>query len=210
MKTKKRKLKTFKGLKDYTYLGCPLTRNRTAWCYRLCLPDNAGNGQCGRVAPHSLKSAIQIGIEKHNQKLQITHFEDLEKLYLKKLNKFFNPGIWISEGESEIVISIQKQICHVDGSVFGSVCSSLLQDAAALAVNTKIPRFFVQAEYFNSYLTNNIAYNQLVARARYLNMSGDQYVAEAVITDSNKKEIARGSGIFIKSNISLDSEISFY
>jgi hypothetical protein len=61
--------KTFKGLKVHTYLGCAVTRNRTAWCYRLCLPDEKGNGHCGRLAPHSLKSAIQVAIEKHNQKI---------------------------------------------------------------------------------------------------------------------------------------------
>jgi hypothetical protein len=60
--------KTFKGLKEYTYLGCSVTRNRTAWCYRICPPDEHGYGHCGRLAPHSLKSAIQVAIEKHNQK----------------------------------------------------------------------------------------------------------------------------------------------
>ncbi len=33
--------------------GCPLTKNRTPWCFRLCTPV-AGQGFCGRVAPHSV------------------------------------------------------------------------------------------------------------------------------------------------------------
>ena len=61
------RIKKIKGLKHHTYLGCSITRNKTAWCYRICPPDEKGIGQCGRIAPHSLKSAIQIGIEKHNQ-----------------------------------------------------------------------------------------------------------------------------------------------
>ena len=62
------RIRTTKGLKEYTYLGCAITRNKTAWCYRICIPDEYGNGHCGRLAPHSLKSYIQIAIEKHKQK----------------------------------------------------------------------------------------------------------------------------------------------
>lgn len=64
----KYRVKTIKGLKEYTYLGCNMTRNNTAWCYRICLPDENGIGRCGRIAPHSLKSAIQLAIMKHKQK----------------------------------------------------------------------------------------------------------------------------------------------
>ena len=73
MKTHKTTIRTSKGLKEYTYLGCPLTRNRSAWCFRLCIPDLEGNGDCGRIAPHSLKSRIQLGIEAHNKKLFEEH-----------------------------------------------------------------------------------------------------------------------------------------
>gem|GEM_PF-6766618 len=45
------------------YLGCPLTRNRTPWCFRLCHPNAAGEGRCGRVAPHALRGRTQICIE---------------------------------------------------------------------------------------------------------------------------------------------------
>lgn len=52
-----------KKLKGYTYLGCPLTKNRSAWCFRMCRPDAGGHGFCGRLAPHAIKSRIQAGIE---------------------------------------------------------------------------------------------------------------------------------------------------
>lgn len=58
----KRQIKPRRRFKEYTYLGCPLTRNRTPWCFRLCTPDTVGNGVCGRIAPHSLKSRIQQSI----------------------------------------------------------------------------------------------------------------------------------------------------
>ena len=52
-----------KDLKEYTYLGCPLTKNRSPWCFRMCKPNADGTGFCGRVAPHGFKSRIQQGIE---------------------------------------------------------------------------------------------------------------------------------------------------
>lgn len=52
-----------KDLKNYTYLGCPMTKNRSPWCFRMCRPNADGTGYCGRVAPHSFKSRIQQGIE---------------------------------------------------------------------------------------------------------------------------------------------------
>ena len=61
-------VKIQKALKKYTYLGCPLTKNRSPWCFRLCNPDTDGYGYCGRVAPHGFKSRIQQGIEDFKKK----------------------------------------------------------------------------------------------------------------------------------------------
>lgn len=60
---KRNRAGTRKALREYTYLGCPLTRNRSPWCFRMCTPNPDGTGLCGRVAPHSFKSRIQQGIE---------------------------------------------------------------------------------------------------------------------------------------------------
>jgi hypothetical protein len=63
-----KRIRVHKKLKDYTYLGCPLTRNRTPWCFRICSPDAEGSGECGRLAPHSFKGRIQQGIEDYKKK----------------------------------------------------------------------------------------------------------------------------------------------
>jgi len=80
MNSGKHKIKTIRGIKEYTFLGCPLTNNNTAWCYRICNPDSTGNGHCGRIAPHTLKSITQLSIEAHNKKKQ------LEKLQAQLIN----------------------------------------------------------------------------------------------------------------------------
>jgi len=67
MATSKTQRTGTKTMKPYTFLGCPLTRNRSAWCYRMCTPDAHKHGRCGRIAPHAFKSRIQQSIEKFNQ-----------------------------------------------------------------------------------------------------------------------------------------------
>ncbi len=60
-----KKIRRAGNSKKYTYLGCPLTRNRSPWCYRTCQPDAKDRGPCGRIAPHTLKSNVQQAIENH-------------------------------------------------------------------------------------------------------------------------------------------------
>ena len=60
--------KRLKKIPDYTFLGCPLTKNRTPWCFAICVPEH-GTGRCGRPAPHAIKSRIQIGIENYKASL---------------------------------------------------------------------------------------------------------------------------------------------
>jgi hypothetical protein len=64
----RKRVNTRKKLREYTYLGCPLTKNRSPWCFRLCNPNADGTGFCGRVAPHGFKSRIQIAIENYKKK----------------------------------------------------------------------------------------------------------------------------------------------
>jgi hypothetical protein len=64
----KRKKKTRKRVREYSYRGCPLTSNRSPWCFRLCAPDAKGNGRCGRFAPHAIKGRTQLAIAAYQKK----------------------------------------------------------------------------------------------------------------------------------------------
>ena len=63
-----KRVKIRRDLREYTYLGCFLTNNRSPWCFRMCQPNADGKGLCGRVAPHGFKSRIQLGIEDFKKK----------------------------------------------------------------------------------------------------------------------------------------------
>lgn len=53
MATRRLVKRTRTRVPEYTCLGCPLTKNQSLWCHRLCVPKK-GIGFCGRVAPHAV------------------------------------------------------------------------------------------------------------------------------------------------------------
>jgi len=210
MNTEKKKIRTSQGIKEYTYLGCPLTRNRSAWCFRLCIPDEGGKGRCGRIAPHSFKSRIQLGIEKHNKELYEAHLKKLERMYLTDAcNEYYEPGIEISEGAAEIVIFVRDELLNASGSVPESVCFKALVDSAKFAVNSLVENTLVMTSDFTIQLAGPVNAGELRARGHFMNPAENQYLAESVLTDQEGKEIGRGHGSFVAGKIPLSSEIGY-
>ena len=210
MRSNLRTVRTKKGVKKYTYLGCPLTRNRSAWCYRLCEPDREGHGKCGRIAPHSLKSAIQLAIAKHNKKLAEIHCAKLERMFMSAAcNRYDDPGIKVSSGAAEIVVSVKKKFRQSSGAVHSSILFKALADSAFYAVNSLVNDVLVSTVGFNIFLTRSIERGELIAKGRFTIMAGDHFLADAVLTDSEGKEIGRASGTFVKGSITLSPRIGY-
>ncbi|MFH1754203.1 MAG: hypothetical protein ABIA59_00740 [Candidatus Latescibacterota bacterium] len=210
MKKEIRIVKTKRGFKEYTYLGCPLTRNRSAWCYRLCAPDGDGHGRCGRIAPHSLKSSIQMAIENYNKKKQKIHFERLENMYLSAASSDpHEPGIHVNQGTAEIVLSLSGDPGNKPPLVDHSFYFKAMTDASLYAINSVIEDALVIMVNFNTYLTHPAHNGELIVKGRFVGISGGNYLAEAVTTDTEGNEIARGNGAFTKSDISLSSTIGY-
>ena len=207
MQADKKTVKTNKGLKEYTCLGCPLTRNHAAWCFRLCSPDEEGNGRCGRIDPQSSKGRTQLSSERHDKRLLDAHCKELERRYLAApINQHFDPGVRISEGEAEILIPPQERFSDLTGTVHASVCFTAMADSAALAVNSIVDKALIAVVRFDTQLTRPIAAGALIAGSRFVGMSGKHYLAESVLTDSDGQEIGKGSGEFVESEASLSTD----
>lgn len=196
MGRQQRKVRTRKGSPSYTYLGCPLTRNRSAWCFRLCEPDTDGIGVCGRVAPHALQGATARSIAAYNEKVQAARFAQLEQAYLADA-RHENASVRILEGESEIVIPIEGERIRADGLLDDAACFGMLGDAAILAVNSVIQDGSARTECFNIRFEHVAPAGKLAARARMLGRSGGRYLAESVVVDADGREICRGVGAFV-------------
>lgn len=53
----------------FTFHGCVVTKHRSKSCRALCRPIN-GIGACGRIAPHSMLSRIQMSIAAHKREME--------------------------------------------------------------------------------------------------------------------------------------------
>ena len=203
-------VRTKKGIKKYTYLGCRLTRNRSAWCYRICPPDSGGRGRCGRIAPHSLKSSTQMAILNHKKKKLKEHFTKLENMYLSdSSNNLYEPGIRLSEGSADVLIPMKKKFSDPAGTVKSPVCYKAMADAATLAVNATVANVIVKAVAFSIYMTEAVPKDLLIARGRFVGVSGDHFMAESLLTDSEGVEIARGNGTFVAGETELSPKIGY-
>lgn len=210
VKRKTRKVKTRRGLREYTYLGCALTRNRSPWCFRLCDPDVEGHGQCGRVAPHALTGRIQAGIQEYNKRQRAAHCRKLESMYLTApYNGYTEPGIRISEGEAEVVIRVQRKLLDAAGSVHASVIQGAMNDAALFAANSIVPNELVRSAGFSVLFTGTVAEGEIIARGRVIGIPEDHYLTEAVVLDGEGRELGRGTGTFVKSDIPLSSSMGY-
>jgi hypothetical protein len=180
----KRTVRTRKGVREYTFLGCPLTRQRSAWCFRLCQPDENGKGQCGRVAPHGLVGRTAIAIARHQART--ARHESLEQLYLTA-GAPPEPGIRVTHGEAEIVVADPE----------GAPLLQVMHDAAAYAISSLLWEQLARTLSFTVELTGAEPAGELIARGRHVGGSGDRFLAEARLTDSAGVEIGRGEGTFV-------------
>ena len=137
------------------------------------------------------------------------HFRKLERMYLSApINEFYSPSISISQGQAVIETEVKPDFFHAAGSLHGSVYFKLLDDAAFFAVNSLVKDFFVLTVSFNIYLTRPVTKGVLIAQGEVVSHSVNYFVADSVLT-INDKEVARGSGSFLRSRIEL-AEVESY
>ena len=132
------------------------------------------------------------------------HFVALENLYLAApISDLYHPSVEISDSEATIEIEVTKQFFHSAGALHGSVYFKLLDDAAFFAANSLERDVFVLTTSFTTYLTRPVSSGSIRSVGRVVNRNRSQFIAEAVLSDSDGNEIGRGNGIFVRSKILL-------
>jgi len=121
------------------------------------------------------------------------------------INTFFRPSIAIMEGGTEIEIEVREAFFHTAGAVHGAAYFKVLDDAAFFAANSLVQEVFVLTKSFTVHFTRPVTQGIMRAVGRVVEERTRQISAEAVVYDSSKREIGRGSGIFVPSRISLTS-----
>tara|TARA_R110000868_G_scaffold64694_1_gene194247 strand:+ start:123 stop:560 length:438 start_codon:yes stop_codon:yes gene_type:complete len=140
------------------------------------------------------------------------HFEKLERMYLvaniQKL-MFETTTIKISEGESEVGLTVKEKYHHAGAAMHGAVYFKLLDDAAFFAANSVIEDVFVLTSSFNLSLIRPANKGKLRSVGKLRSQSKNVLIAEATIYNEDGKEIAFGTGTFMRSRVELTPEIGY-
>ena len=124
-------------------------------------------------------------------------------------NIFDTTTVKISEGISEIRLTISDKYFHALGAIHGSVYFKLLDDAAFFAVNSLVEDVFVLTTSFNINLVRPANKGIIKAIGKIKFRSSNLYVAESVLYNEDGKEIGFGTGNFSKSKIALTEKIGY-
>ena len=140
------------------------------------------------------------------------HFEKLERMYLQaNVNTmiFDTTTAKISEGEAEIGLTISEKYFHALGAIHGSTYFKLLDDAAFFAVNSVVKDVFVLTTSFNINIVRPVNKGLLTAIGEIKFASKSLFIAESILFNEEGKEVAFGTGNFMKSKVVLSSKIGY-
>ena len=141
---------------------------------------------------------------------QDSHYRKLESMYLSApINHWFGSSIKVSQSSAEVVIPMRSELYHPAHAVHGAVYFKALDDAAFFSASSVVEDVFLLTTSFTTYMTRPISSGEMRAVGKVVNVNRLQIIAEAVVYDSNGKEIARGSGVFVRSSIPLTADIGY-
>lgn len=116
---------------------------------------------------------------------------------------FVNSEMLLTEGNCEIQIPIRPEYHHAMQALHGSVYFKLLDDSAFFAAQSLEFSHFIVTSTFSIQLLRPVSEGILVARGKVRNRSRNQIVAESALFDQRGREIAFGTGNFMKSALKL-------
>ena len=138
------------------------------------------------------------------------HFTKLENMmHSAPFLEFTGARVKISEGESVITMPVEKKFFHAAGAMHGALYFLALDNAAFFAANSLVNDVFVLTVTFNVYLIRPVSKGVVTATGKVVNITRSQFIAESIAYDSDNNEIARGSGIFVRSNMKLTEEMGY-
>ena len=138
------------------------------------------------------------------------HYRKLERMYEgAPINRIYEPTIRISNGAAEIRMPVKPELFHAAHALHGSVYFKALDDAAFFAVSSLVTDVFVLTASYNIYLTRPVTTGTLRASGRVVHRARTLYLAEAEMVDDDGRQVARGSGSFMRSAIALTPQVGY-
>jgi uncharacterized protein (TIGR00369 family) len=150
------------------------------------------------------------GLQMDNGKVDEEHFRKLERMYVTApVNQYFRPVMRVGCGTAEVSIAVRRDFYHAAHAVHGVVYFKLLDDAAFFAANSLVEDVFVLTVSLNSQLLRPVTEGDMKATGRVVHQSKSLIIADAEVLDADGRQLARGTGTFMRSRIPLSPEIGY-
>ena len=139
-----------------------------------------------------------------------SHYRKLENMmHAAPIVKLTEAKVKINEGCAEIVIPVKNQFFHTGGALHGAIYFLALDNAAFFASNSMVEDVAVLTTSFTIYITRPVSKGEVRAFGKVVTFDHDQLIAESILYDSAGREIAKGRGVFVRSNLTLTERIGY-
>lgn len=135
------------------------------------------------------------------------HYRQLEKLYQSAGIQQFIDGsqLTVKHQSAEITLPVQPKYNHGANAMHGALYFKLLDDAAYFAVASVVQDVFIVTSSFQINLVRPVTGGTIRAVGRLRTLGKNLFVAESTLYNDKGKEVAFGTGQFMKTNQPLSS-----
>lgn len=141
-----------------------------------------------------------------------SHYRKMENMFhLANVNAQLFEGVKLTVGHKEatLTLPIQPTYFHAMGAIHGAVYFKLLDDAAYFAANSIVEDAFLVTTSFHLNLLRPVMGGTLKAIGKVTFASKQLFVAEATVYNEKGKEVAKGTGNFMKSRFKISDIDAF-
>ncbi|MFD2515091.1 PaaI family thioesterase [Pontibacter locisalis] len=128
------------------------------------------------------------------------HYRALERLYqhARVQELFSDSSIEVAHSSSEITLPVKEAYFHGANAIHGAVYFKLLDDAAYFAVASVVRDVFIVTSSFQLNLVRPVTGGVIKAVGKLRTQSKSLFVAESTLYDERGKEVAFGTGQFVR------------
>ena len=140
------------------------------------------------------------------------HYRKLETMYLgANVNtKIFDTTTCkIEDEKATITLDVSESYFHALGAIHGTVYFKMLDDAAYFAVSSVVKSCFMLTSSFNINILRPVSKGKLTAIGSVRYKSSNIFAAEAKLYNQEGKEVAFGTGNFVKSKLLLSEDVGY-
>lgn len=132
------------------------------------------------------------------------HYRRLEALHrAAPVQDLLKHTMSVREGAATLTLEVEPKLFHAAEAMHGAFYFKCLDDAAFFAAQSVVMDCFILTASFTTYLTRPVPGGKLTCEGKLVSTQRTQWIAEAVLTNEEGKEVARGNGLFRKSAIKL-------